>query len=125
MRRALLVGILALSCLAVGLFAWRQWPQQFLRQGEAALAERRYDDAREKLTRYLSYRPNDARARLLAARAARQLREYFEAFDHLRRCREQGGDVEAVEVETALVAVERGQEPDADLRQRAEKDDEL
>lgn len=125
MRRALLPGILALLCLAVGLVAWRQWPQPFLRQGEAALAERRYDDARENLTRYLSYRPDDARARLLAARAARHLQEYFDAFEHLRRCREEGGDQEAIEVETALIGVERGQEPDPGLRQRAEKDDEL
>src|SRR6188768_4252885 len=104
MRRALLIGILALSCLAVGLFAWRQWPQQFLRQGEVALAERRYDEARANLTRYLSYRPDDAHARLLAARAARHVREYFEALDHLRRCRDDGGDIEAVDVEKALIA---------------------
>jgi Flp pilus assembly protein TadD len=125
MRRALLLSILALICSTAGLLVWRQWPQQTLHQGESALQERRYDDALKHLTRYLSYRPDDARARLLAARAARNLHEYYEAFEHLRRCRAAGGDIEAVEVETSLIAVMRGQEPDPSLRQRAEKYDEL
>lgn len=125
MKRAFVLGILAVVFLVSGTLAWRQWPVHFLRQGEAALKERRYDAARENLTRYLSYRSDDARARLLAARAARHLREYFEANEHLRRCRADGGDAEAIEVETALIAVERGQEPEPALRQRAERDDEL
>jgi tetratricopeptide (TPR) repeat protein len=125
MKRALPLATLALLCLTAGLLAWRQWPVQFLRKGEAALEERRYDEAREQLTRYLSYRPDDSRARLLAARAARNLHEYYEALEQLRLCRAAGGDTEAVGVETALIAVERGQEPDPALRQRAEQDDEL
>jgi tetratricopeptide (TPR) repeat protein len=125
LRRPLVLGLLAGAVLAAGLVAWRQWPRRFLRQGEAALAAREYDKAREHLARYLSHRPGDAHARLLAARAARHLGEYYEAHEHLRRCREEGGDAEAVEVETALIAVQRGEEPAPGLRRRAEQDDEL
>ena len=125
MRRPWVLGILAAALLAAGIVVWRQWPDQFLRQGEVALQDRRYDEARDHLTRYLSYRPDDSRARLLAARAARNLHEYYEAFEHLRRCRAAGGDTEAVDTENSLIAVMRGQEPDPSLRQRAEKNDEL
>ncbi len=120
-----LLWSLLVGSLILGFFAWRQWPRQFLRQGEEALRAREYDKAREHLSRYLSHRPGDAHARLLAARAARHLREYYEAYEHLGRCREAGGDAEAVEVETALLAVERGEEPDPGLRRRALEDDEL
>lgn len=129
LRRVLLFPLtpwlLAAAALMLGLLAWRQWPRQFLRQGEQALAAR--DDARARalLARYLAHRPGDARAHLLAARAARRLREYYDAYEQLRLCREAGGDAEAVEVETALLAVERGEEPSPALRQRAEADDEL
>lgn len=117
--------LLAAFVLTAGFLAWREWPRQLLRQGEAELAARHYDQAREHLARYLSYRPGDAHARLLAARAARRLREYYEAGEHLERCRQEGGDAEAIQVETALIAVQRGQEPAPSLRQRAEADDEL
>jgi tetratricopeptide (TPR) repeat protein len=117
--------LLAAAALALGLLAWRQWPRQFLRQGEQALAARDDAKARALLARYLAHRPGDARAHLLAARAARRLREYYDAYEQLRLCREAGGDAEAVEVETALIAVERGEEPSPALRQRAEGDDEL
>ncbi len=119
-RRRVVLGVLAALSLAAGLFAWRQWPARFLRRGEAALAAREYDVAREQLARYLSYRPDDARARLLAARAARRLGEYYEAYEHLRRC-----DGEEAEVEAALIGVQRGEEPSAQLRERAREDDEL
>lgn len=125
MRRPAIIGCLSLVVLAGGLLAWRQWPVQFLRQGEAALEERRYDVAREQLARYLAYRPGDARAHLLAARAARHEQEYYAAFEHLRRCRESGGNAEAIDAETALIAVKRGQEPPANLRERAKAPDEL
>jgi tetratricopeptide (TPR) repeat protein len=120
-----MLGLLAGAMLAAGLLVWWQWPRQFLRQGEAALAAREYDKAHEYLARYLSHRPGDTHARLLAARAARRLREYYEAYEHLRRCREGGGDAEAIEIETALIAVQRGEEPTPELRLRVDKDDEL
>jgi tetratricopeptide (TPR) repeat protein len=120
------LGLLATALIAAGAWTWWEWPQQFRRRGEAELAARHYDKAREEFSRYLAYRPADARGRLLAARAARHLREYYEAYEHLRRCRDDGGDAEAVDVETALIAIARGkEEPTAELRQRAEQDDEL
>jgi predicted Zn-dependent protease len=124
-RRPVTLLLLAGVMLVAGLAAWRQWPRQYLRRGEAALAAREYDQARALLNRYLSFRPGDALARLLAARAARRLREYHEAFDHLQRCRTEGGDLEVIEVETALIAVQRGAEPSPELRQRAEQEDDL
>src|SRR5262249_54869976 len=78
------------------------------------------DRAREYLGRYLSYRPADAHARLLAARAARRLGEYYEAYEHLRHC-----EGESAQVEAALIGVQRGEEPSAPLRQPAKEDDEL
>jgi tetratricopeptide (TPR) repeat protein len=123
MRRLLGLGLLA-AAIAAGLGGWWYYPRPWLRQGEAALAARDDRRARELLERYLSHRPNDARARLLAARAARRLREYYDAQEHLRLCREAGGDAELIEIETALIAVQRGEEPPPRLRQRAEKDDE-
>jgi tetratricopeptide (TPR) repeat protein len=125
LRRPLVLCLLAGAVLAAGVLAWRQYPRPFLRRGEEALAAREYDKARDLLARYLSHRPNDARARLLAARVARRQLQYYEAFEHLRRCRDSGGNEEAVEVETALIAVQRGEAPEPGLRRRAEQDDEL
>ena len=123
--RPLVLAAAALLLLTAGAVAWWYYPLQFLRAGEAALAARDDAEARRQLARYLGYRPADPHARLLAARAARRLREYFEAFEHLRLCRESGGDAEAVEVEASLIAVARGEEPSPALRGRAEADDEL
>ncbi len=113
--------------LAVGgaVWFWRQYPRRFLQAGKAALQARRYGEAREQFQQYLASRPNDAHAHLLAARACRWLREYYDAYEHLRRCREAGYQGEAVELEAALIAVQRGEEPTPALRQRAEQDDEL
>jgi predicted Zn-dependent protease len=98
-----------------------------LAQGEASLAVREYTSAREQLMAYLTVRPHDTRARLLSARAARRLRQYDEAADELRRCRDDGGEPESIAVENALIAVERGDaEAVPELRARVtEKDDEL
>jgi Tfp pilus assembly protein PilF len=121
---ALLVVVVLVG---VGVTAWWHWTTgQLLREGEKALAAREYARAREYLQRYLSARPGDARARLLAARAARRLREYYEAHEHLARCRSDGGDREAIDVEEALIAVQRGDlHPVADLRERSRQEDEL
>jgi tetratricopeptide (TPR) repeat protein len=98
-----------------------------LRQGEEALAARKDGRAKEHLDRYLTYRPGDPRGRLLAARTARRLRRYDEAAEHLRRCREDGGASEAIEVELTLTALQRGDDarPDEALRRRAQENDEL
>lgn len=125
LRRPVVLVVLAALILTAGLVAWWQWPAQFLRQGEVALRDHNYQEARTHLARYLSYRPDDCHARLLAARAARNLGEYYESLEHLRHCESSADDHEALTLEAALVAVARGQEPDASLRQRAEVEDEL
>ena len=127
-RRRWVVAVLVLAALAgMGAAGWSHWTTtQLLRHGEEALAAREYAKARDLLGQYLEARPGDARAHLLAARAARRLREYYEARDHLRRCREEGGDTEAIEIEDALIDVQRGDDGPVEwLRARGEKDDEL
>jgi tetratricopeptide (TPR) repeat protein len=54
------------------------------------------------------------------------LHAYGEAREHLRRCREDGGDLEAINVEYSLIDVQKGHDrPVEALRRRAQKDDEL
>src|SRR5688572_2853408 len=107
---------------AGSLLAWSRHTDGQLRRAEAALAAHDHAAAREHLARYLAARPRDARARLLAARADRRLRLYYEAQEHLDRCRKDGGDAEAVEVESALIRVQRGDEgPVTALRERAKQ----
>jgi tetratricopeptide (TPR) repeat protein len=126
-RRLLL---LALVLAASGVAGWVYWSRaktsELLRRGEEALAARDYTRAREHLERYLSDRPDDPRARLLAARAARCARDYDHAREHLRALRERGGELEPIVVEEALIQVQRGDEqPVAFLRQQAKRDDDL
>jgi tetratricopeptide (TPR) repeat protein len=127
-RPALLVA--AVFAVTVGYAAHalheRRKAERLLAGGEQALAAREYGRARESLEAYLAERPSDTPARLLAARAARGARAYREAREHLRRCRADGRDDEAVAVEEQLIDVELGDEqPVASLRQRARRDDEL
>ena len=110
-----------------GWAGWSYWTnRQLLQQGEAALEAREYVRARDLLERYLAARPGDIRVRLLAARAARRSKNYYEAREHLRRCRQDGGDTEAIGIEDALIDVQRGDErPVEGLRARAEREDDL
>jgi tetratricopeptide (TPR) repeat protein len=120
--------LLALVTLAAGGYAgWRWWTgRQILRQAEEALAGHEYGKAREQLARCLALRPGDGRALLLAARAARRLRQYDEASAYLRRCRQAGVPAEAIAVEYALLDVQQGEDgPVPALRERARADDEL
>jgi tetratricopeptide (TPR) repeat protein len=127
-RLAVLVGLAAaVAAGSVGYSAWeRRKVDHLLADGERALAAREYAQARELLDRYLAERPADARARLLAARAARHTKAYRDARDHLRRCRADGGEAESVDIEESLLAVLGGDErPVAALRERARRDDDL
>jgi tetratricopeptide (TPR) repeat protein len=128
--RGPLVAAVVVGAAAVGLFHWRGEHKRLddLRaRGEEALGARDYRAARDQLRTYLDARPRDVSARLLAARTARRLRLYDEAEEELRRCRADGGDAEAIDIEHALLAVESGNPtPVPMLRARvAEKDDEL
>jgi tetratricopeptide (TPR) repeat protein len=127
-RRVLL--LLALAAGAAGAAGWvyreRAKTAELLRVGEEALSARDYPRAKEHLARYLAERPDDTRARLLAARVARRAGNYPEAREHLSVCRERGGDLEPIVVEEALIEVQRGDEhPVAFLRERVKRDDDL
>jgi tetratricopeptide (TPR) repeat protein len=128
--RWLIAAAIAVA-LPAGYYIMRQGEEarvaKILSQGEQALAARDYSTAREYLISYLAARPNDPQAQLLAARTARHLKLYDEAEQALRKCREAGGDPEAIDTEYTLLAVVRGNfAPVSELRSRvAEKDDEL
>jgi tetratricopeptide (TPR) repeat protein len=129
-RRLALTSALVVAAAAGWSLHWRAERDRvegFRLRGEEALGARRYQQAREELLSYLQSRPRDAHARLLAARAARRLKLYDEAAEELRRCREGGGDAEAIDAEYAMIAVQKGNPtPVPTLRARvAEKDDEL
>jgi tetratricopeptide (TPR) repeat protein len=121
---SLLIMVVAAS---IGIVVSERWTtQQLLQEGEAALAERDYAKARDKFRHYLDARPQDARARLLAARTSRRLKDFDEAIEQLKRCQDVGGDAEAVGVELALVDIQRGRDaPGNALRRRAQASDEL
>ena len=129
-RRRAALAVAAVIAVAAGLATYvvreQRRTDRLLADGEQALAVREYDRARELFDRYLTERPTDTRARLLAARAARQARAYREAREHLRRCRADGGEVEPIAVEESLLDVLLGDErPVANLRERATRDDDL
>lgn len=129
-RRNALV-LVALAALAAGGYAGFEYREGrrlagVLAAGEAALAARDYGPARDTFERYLAERPGDARARLLAARAARQNRSFLDARAHLDRLRAAGAEPEAVELEAQLIEVQTGNfGPVPALRARATGDDEL
>src|SRR5262245_38336536 len=129
-RRHLVIAGVLVAAAAAGLAAYFQWERRradrFLADAERAISAREYQRAREVLDRYLSERPHDARARLLAARTARETRAYRDAREHLNRCRGDGGDPEAIDVEESLLDVLGGDErPIAALRERSRRDDDL
>lgn len=127
-RHPLIISVFILMAMgAVGAIIRQQRAtDQLLHEGEEALTVRDYPKARERFTAYLDSRPGDTRARLLAARTARRMKEYYEAAEHLKRCRTDGGDNEAIGVEEALIDIQRGKEsPGLALRQRANRGDEI
>jgi tetratricopeptide (TPR) repeat protein len=127
-RRAVLAALVAAVVLtaAGAVVRQRRATDAILREGEGALASHDYAKARERFGKYLEERPRDPRGLLLAARAARQAREFYEAGELLKRCREMGGDAEAIATEEALAEVQRGKRaPTPELRERGRRGDEL
>lgn len=130
-RRGLLALVAAAVAAGTGAYAYSEYRTRarvaaLFAEGEAALSAREYSPAREKFEAYLGAHPDHARARLLAARAARQLRDYGAAREHLSVLRAAGQEVEAVQLEDALLDVRAGRfEAVPVLRERARGDDEL
>ena len=126
-RFRLLVALFAFALLAAlgGYVGWSRWQtSEFLRRGEEALEARNDDLAREQFERYVAARPHDPRGRLLAARAARRLHLYAEAWEHLRLGRANAIEMEPLEVEEALIDLQLGNEQSIEfLRQRVKTED--
>jgi tetratricopeptide (TPR) repeat protein len=80
----------------------------------AALDRRDFPTAAELLAKRLADHPDDARARLLVARAARRSGDLARAFDHLQKYRHKNGADEAFELESALLRAQGGNAADAD-----------
>jgi tetratricopeptide (TPR) repeat protein len=78
------------------------------RAAERALEQRDFGTARALLDRCLGVRPRSAETHYLAARAARRAGDFDDAGRHLRTCEQLGGAPEALELERALVRVQRG-----------------
>jgi tetratricopeptide (TPR) repeat protein len=121
------VVLAAAALIATGFFGWREWTLRRLwRQGEEALAARRYAEALQHFSAYLAIRPNDAQACLRAARAARRARDYYQASVLCGRAQDLRADAEIVAIERQLVAVQQGDaRPVPDLRERAREEDDL
>lgn len=119
--------LILVAAVSVGTVVWQRWAtRQLLHEGEEALTERDYAKARNCFNRYLDARPGDTRARLLAARVSRKLKDYNEAVKQLKRCQDDGGEAEAIGVELALIDIQRGKDaPGTALRRRAQMGDEL
>src|SRR5262245_19783081 len=129
-KRRVIIAATLIAAATAGLTAYFQWERRkadrVLAEGEQALAAREYGRAHDVLNRYLADRPRDTRARLLAARAARETRMYRDAREQLRRCRADGGDAEVIDVEESLLDVLGGDErPIPTLRERSRRDDDL
>lgn len=129
-RRYRLVVLACLVTAIAGLAAYtireRRQTDRILVDGERLLASREYARAREQLERYLEVRPSDAHARLLAARAARGARAFRESREHLDRCRSDGGEAEAIDIEESLIEVSSGNpELVPSLRERTKSKDDL
>jgi Tfp pilus assembly protein PilF len=103
----LLAAVALLAAAAGGAAAWRYRAEPHRTAAEQALARRDFAAARDEIALYLQAWPDDARAHLLAARAARRLTRYDEAEDHLRACERLKGDVRAVALERVLADVQR------------------
>lgn len=121
---------IAFVAMLVCLGAWQGSQYYFfnrtLAEIESAVEERDNQAALEKLQQFLLSNPDHAHAHLLAARTSRRLKAYFDAKEHLRICKEKGGNAEAIEVESALIDVQRGDETNIEwLRQRSSKEDKL
>jgi tetratricopeptide (TPR) repeat protein len=97
--------------------------EQHRRDGEYALGQHAYEQARMHFQQSLVWWPGRARVHFLLARAFRQLRHYDEAGQHLRQARLRGMDNDTVDLEFDLAAVQLGTAALApELRARAEKD---
>lgn len=107
------LAVLGLLVVA-GWGAWSVWGPDPLGEVRAALDRREFRTADDLLTKRLTERPDDASARLLAARTARRGGNAVRAADHLRKYREAHGEDAEYRFEAALLRAQRGDPAEAD-----------
>jgi tetratricopeptide (TPR) repeat protein len=112
-RPGRLLAVLALAvCIGLGSLVpiYYLRAEAHFRAAEKALEKYRFREAREHLAHCLEVWPKNVEVRLLAARLARQTREFDQADEHLKACRLlQGGTDERVALEQVLVRAQRGE----------------
>jgi len=105
-------GLVLLLLAAIGLGGWlagsQLWAQYHYRQAHRALERRDLAEALRHLKDCLKVWPASSETQLLTARTARRAGQYDEAEEHLRLCKLADGVPEAIELERALLATQRG-----------------
>ena len=107
-KRRFLLGALLSLALVGGVWVWLLRVETAFQGAERSLAERDYGRAAQLLDDYLGVWSASGKGHFLAARTARLAGREDDATRHLRRCRDLGWDAEAVEVESRLADVQRG-----------------
>src|SRR5262245_2581001 len=116
------LGGLTLAVVGVGLTAGFLAPALELDAAEQALRQHDVAAARTRLDRYLTHRPNDPRALLLAARAARRGDACADAERFLTAYEERSGATPESRLEWVLLGVQQGDFADNEDRLRANVD---
>jgi Tfp pilus assembly protein PilF len=121
-RRFLLwaAGLVALAGVGFGVFRWGVRPMLDRGAGEQALRRNDPAAARALLDRSLARRPNDSRALLLAAQAARRCDDYADAERYLTAAERASGQTPATRLEWLLLGVQQGDLAAEDERLRSE-----
>jgi tetratricopeptide (TPR) repeat protein len=100
--------ILVAVTLPVAVAARRAHSRDQRRAGEEALARHDHEAAYTHLQRALTLWSDDGEVNFLAARAARRLKRYDLAREHLQRCSKLGFAEDRLDVEWSLIEVQRG-----------------
>jgi Tfp pilus assembly protein PilF len=104
-RLMLLAALLLLVGLAAGAHLWADW---HFRQAQEASKRSDFAGAKQHLIQCLKVWSQSAAVHLQAARAARKAGAFDETEELLRRCRDLGGDDDAINLEHQLLRVQRG-----------------
>ncbi len=102
------IALLLLAGGAAYYLGWHAWPQYQYRAARDALARRDFQEATQRLQKFLDVRPDDFMARLLLAQTLRRRGEIDEAIEQLRICKQRDDRDESLNQEYRLLQVQRG-----------------